>query len=65
MLFSLDFLISHHYYKKLMNDKSIVLDIGSNLGEFSKKISEKYNCVCYAVEPYYEHFNKIDENKKI
>lgn len=62
---NVDTLIGHHFYWKLIGNNSTILDIGSNIGEFSKSISEKYNCTCYAVEPYPEHFKKIPETNKV
>lgn len=40
----------HHFYQKNLNPDSIVIDLGAHRGEFSKQISERFGCKCYAVE---------------
>ena len=35
----------------LLNKKSVVLDIGANIGDVTNLIHNKYNCNIYAYEP--------------
>ena len=63
--FKLASIRDHHYCTKFISDRSIILDFGSCLGEFSKEINIKHKCSCYAVEALPENFNKISINEKI
>lgn len=40
----------HHFYANLINSDSIIVDLGSHVGQFSSEISEIFSCRCYAVE---------------
>ncbi|MEI6429392.1 MAG: FkbM family methyltransferase [Pseudanabaena sp. ELA607] len=55
----------HHFYSKSLNERSIVLDIGANLGDFSKLISENFKSQCVAVEPVTSLYDSIPENESI
>jgi FkbM family methyltransferase len=52
-----------------LDEKSVVFDIGAYEGNFTKKISEKYDCFVYAFEPLpemYEYLTKkFKDNSKI
>ena len=52
----------HHFYTKKLGEDSVVLDLGSHLGEFSAEISSKFGCKCYAVEALPELCKKIEES---
>ena len=58
--------LRHNYN---LNEKSIILDIGGYLGDFSDKISKKYDSKIYLFEPnldfYAKCLNRFKNNKKI
>ena len=45
----------------LLNDKSVVLDIGANIGDVTNLIHDKYNCNIYAYEPNIACCNYMNE----
>ena len=47
-----------------LSEESIFFDVGGHLGNFSKKIIEKFDCKVYIFEPVEENF-KILKNIKI
>lgn len=55
----------HHFYTKKLGKDSIVLDLGSHLGEFSTEVSNSFGCKCYAVEALPELYQKIKESSLI
>lgn len=63
--FNIGTVIGHHYYKKLIDSDSIIVDLGSHTGTFSKAVSKEHNCSCYAVEPCPESFEKITEDANL
>ncbi|MBI5079281.1 FkbM family methyltransferase [Candidatus Wolfebacteria bacterium] len=60
-----DKICEHTFIKKLVNNNSVVFDLGANTGDFSKIISEKFGCKAYAVEPIPNLFNSIKETELI
>jgi len=53
-------LISDHYVLAAwLTPQSIVLDLGANVGDFSREISSSFGCRCVAVEPAPANFLKI------
>ena len=52
-----------------INSKSIVLDLGANIGDVSEFIFKKYNCSIFAYEPNIACYNymkkRFENNKKI
>ena len=44
--------LSGHYVKDDLNEDSVVLDFGANVGSFSKAILRRYNCKVFAYEAY-------------
>ena len=53
-------LISDHYVlAPWLTPQSIVLDLGANVGDFSREISSAFGCHCVAVEPAPANFLKI------
>lgn len=52
----------HLRYAYPLKSDSIVLDVGSYNGEFSKAISDFYNCKIYSFEPIKAFFKKSVEN---
>ena len=55
----------HTFYSKILNPASIVLDLGANIGDFSKYIASKYKCNTFAVEASPILFSKIEETNLI
>jgi len=56
----------HWLYIPAINSNSVVVDLGANLGEFSKAMIKKFKAKCYAVEPNQDLFDKIsDVNVKV
>lgn len=55
----------HHFYNKALGKGSVVLDLGSHLGEFSTEISRRFECRCYAVEALPDLFAKIGESQLV
>lgn len=50
---------------KYINNKSKIFDLGGNVGNFSKEITNHFNCTCYCVEPDPVLFQQIPRNEKI
>jgi FkbM family methyltransferase len=52
-----------------LNKDSLVFDLGGYIGDWSKKISDKYDCHIYVFEPVLKYFtileNKFKDNNKI
>lgn len=56
---------THTFVADLLDDNSIVIDLGANEGEFTGKIYNMFSCIIYAVEPVPELFEKIIDNRKV
>ncbi|NET07880.1 MAG: FkbM family methyltransferase [Symploca sp. SIO2B6] len=52
----------HHFYANLINSNSVVVDLGSHLGQFSHQVSNLFKCQCYAVEALPSLHQKIVQN---
>ena len=55
----------HHIYANFLRDDSIVIDMGSHLGQFSHQVSKLFGCQCYAIEALPSLFNKIKETSLV
>jgi FkbM family methyltransferase len=53
----------HHFYAANLNKNSIVVDLGSHLGEFSTEITKTFGCKSYAVEALPSLYEKIQESE--
>jgi FkbM family methyltransferase len=51
----------HHFYANLINSESVVIDLGSHLGQFSSEVSDIFDCHCYAVEALPSLYKEIVE----
>jgi FkbM family methyltransferase len=51
----------HHFYANLINSESVVIDLGSHLGQFSSEVSSIFGCHCYAVEALPSLYKQIVE----
>lgn len=56
---SLETLHGHTILVDLLGPKSLVVDLGSNLGNFSQSMIKRFGCRCYAVEALPSLFEKI------
>lgn len=52
----------HSFFDKSLNSTSKVLDLGGNIGEFSKSINSKYKCETFIIEASPYLFSQIDES---
>jgi FkbM family methyltransferase len=61
----LEYIQGHLIAPALVSKDSIVLDLGGNLGSFSKAMAERFGTVCYCIEPNPDLFEKIDPTELI
>ena len=52
-----------HLFNFNLDENSVVFDVGSYLGEYYNKITQKYNCNVHAFEPVPEFYNKCLSTK--
>ncbi|MDD2678275.1 MAG: FkbM family methyltransferase [Candidatus Nanoarchaeia archaeon] len=58
-----EIIIDKEYYDKIGKKKSIILDVGAQIGVFSNYISKKYpNSTVYSFEPMKDNFKLLKEN---
>ena len=55
----------HHMFVRELNNKSIVIDLGANKGDFSTRISDNFGCQCYSIEAAPQIFDTIPDNPLI
>lgn len=55
----------HHFYARLINKDSIVVDLGANRGDFSSQITSIFGCKSYAVEASPRLFSMIPQSPLI
>ena len=48
--------------KPFLNNKSVIIDCGACVGDFSKPLIEKYNCTVYAYEPDIRNYRILKYN---
>jgi FkbM family methyltransferase len=48
---SLVTLEGHTIHPRFVGPQSVVLDVGANLGNFSRLMAERFGCLCHALEP--------------
>jgi len=51
----------HWIYAPGLNSDSVLIDLGANLGEFSKSVNKLYDNKCYLIEPNFELFKNIND----
>ncbi|MDP3725175.1 MAG: FkbM family methyltransferase [Nanoarchaeota archaeon] len=54
-------ILEHSFVGNFLNEKSLVVDLGANKGEFSNAILEAFGCEVYAVEPIPDLYKGIKE----
>lgn len=50
---------THSMYTRSIQDSSIVIDLGANVGDFSVAMVNQFGCECHAIEPVTAVFNSI------
>jgi hypothetical protein len=55
-------LTTHTIYSKILDSDSLVIDLGTNLGQFSQAITREFNCRCYAREAVPSVYSQLPEN---
>ncbi len=55
----------HHFYPQIVNQNSLIVDLGANKGDFSVEINHSFGCRCYALEASPITFKRIPENPRI
>ena len=55
----MDCVSGHTFFPKFLHADSVVVDLGANKGAFSRSVSERYGCTCYAIEPNPECFGEL------
>ncbi len=53
----------HYVWTSGLSSHSVVLDLGANVGEFSKLVTRDFGCRCVAVEPEAANFSKISGDR--
>lgn len=49
----------HSFYTDIVNQDSIVVDLGAHKGEFSSEVSSRFGCICYLVEALPALYSRI------
>jgi len=52
----------HHFHSRFLNKSSVVIDLGSHLGQFSDEVNRQFGCQCHAVEALPSLYQKIKES---
>jgi FkbM family methyltransferase len=55
----------HHFYTRMIDKDSIVVDLGANRGDFSAQITSLFGCKSYAVEASPKLITEIPDNPLI
>ncbi len=55
----------HYLISSVITDKSVVMDLGANMGRFSAQIIAQFGCNVLAVEPEQVNFEAISEHPKL
>ncbi|MBN3757128.1 FkbM family methyltransferase [Paraburkholderia sp. Tr-20389] len=61
----MDRVSGHTFFPRFIRRDSTVVDLGANVGTFSRLMSEKYGCVCYAVEPNPDCFARLGNMARV
>ncbi|RKP52440.1 FkbM family methyltransferase [Trinickia fusca] len=49
----------HTFFNRFVDQNSIVVDLGANIGRFSSEMARQYGCACFAIEPNPECFAQL------
>jgi FkbM family methyltransferase len=55
----MDRVSGHTFFERFLGCRSVVVDLGANMGAFSSQMARKYGCTCFAVEPNPECFELL------
>jgi FkbM family methyltransferase len=55
----------HTFVANLIDSNSVVVDLGANIGSFTKRVYSTFGCFIYAVEPVPQFFLKIQADEKV
>src|SRR5258708_15578088 len=61
----MDRVSGHTFFPRFLRRDSTVIDLGANIGTFSRLMSQKYGCVCYAVEPNPDCFARLGDMTRV
>lgn len=61
----LSFVGGHFLEIATIAKNNIVFDLGGNLGNFSKEMVERFDCICYTIEPNPQLFIQLPTHQKI
>lgn len=56
---------THSIYTRPLGPDSVVVDLGANVGEFTREMNRRFDCACYSVEAMPNLFAEIATNPKI
>src|SRR5262245_10621471 len=55
----------HTIHPRFLGPTSVVLDVGANLGNFARQMTERFGCLCHAYEPNPAVFSRIPVGDRI
>jgi FkbM family methyltransferase len=55
----------HHFVSGLLDENSVIIDLGANRGNFSNELVSEYGCLCYAIEAVPRLFDTIPHHPRI
>lgn len=50
----------HTFFARFVDSHSVVVDLGANMGAFSRQMAHQFGCACYAIEPNPECFAHLN-----
>lgn len=61
----MDRVSGHTFFPRFLRRGSVVIDLGADVGGFSRLMARRYGCLCYAVEPDPAYFARLEESVRI
>ncbi len=61
----LQYISGHLIAPDYIDKNAIIIDLGGNLGNFSREMEQRFKCSCYCVEPDPALFERIPESDRI
>jgi FkbM family methyltransferase len=58
-------IFDHTFISSILDDKSIVIDLGANIGGFTVPLVNEFQCEVFLCEPIPDVYNRIPENPRI
>lgn len=55
----------HTFVARHLRRNSVVVDLGGNLGEFSRQMNARFGCTCYTVEPMPALYAKLSRGPRL